>query len=367
MPPTLIDSRDAWNALVTSLPHAHVLQSWEWGDFKSRHAWQVERLAWMANGRPAAAAALLIRRVPMPGFGARLSVAYVPKGPLLDWSDDSLREQVLDDLLRRARHHGAIFLKIDPDVVVRTGGPSPEAIQPAPLGGRVAATLAAQGWTTSREQVQFRTTVLVDVQRDDEALLAAMKSKTRYNIRLAARHGVRVDVPGDNGPPLQATLDVLYQLYAETSRRDGFAIRPREYYADAWGSFIRAGLAQALVASVDDQPVAAVVLFRFAGKAWYMYGMSRAQHRERMPNHLLQWEAMRWARAHGCTAYDLWGAPETFDATDPLWGVWKFKEGFGGQLVQTLGAWDFPLARPWYQIYTRLIPLALGVMRRRRS
>jgi lipid II:glycine glycyltransferase (peptidoglycan interpeptide bridge formation enzyme) len=124
-------------------------------------------------------------------------------------------------------------------------------------------------------------------------------------------------------------------------------------------------MAEPLIAEVDGQPVAALMVFRFAGTAYYLYGMSRQEHREKMPNHLLQWEAMRHARRAGCLAYDLWGAPEVFEARDPLWGVYRFKEGLGGQLVRTLGAWDYPV-RPWlYRAYTQILPRLLAVMRRR--
>ena len=154
-------------------------------------------------------------------------------------------------------------------------------------------------------------------------------------------------------------------MYAETSVRDGFVIRGQGYYQDAWGRFMAAGLAQPLLAEVDGEPVGALVVFAFGRTAWYMYGMSRDAHREKMPNHLLQWEAIRWARAHGCETYDFWGAPDDFVESDPLWGVWKFKEGFGGQVVRHLGAWDYAPSPTLYKLYTRLLPRVLDLMRRR--
>ena len=186
-----------------------------------------------------------------------------------------------------------------------------------------------------------------------------MKPKTRYNIRLAERKGVTVRPAG------LEDLETLYRMYAETSVRDGFVIRERGYYLAVWQEFMQAGLAEPLIADVEGEPVAAVVVFRFAGRAYYLHGMSRELHRERMPNHLLQWEAMRRARAAGCRVYDLWGAPETFDEADSMWGVFRFKEGLGGLVVRTLGAWDFP-ASPWlYRLYTRILPRLLDLMRRR--
>jgi lipid II:glycine glycyltransferase (peptidoglycan interpeptide bridge formation enzyme) len=186
-----------------------------------------------------------------------------------------------------------------------------------------------------------------------------MRSKTRYNIHLAERSGVRVR------PGQADDQDLLYALYAETSVRDGFVIRSPGYYREAWGSFITAGMAQPFVAEIDSHPVAAIVVYRFADRAWYLYGMSRALHRERMPNHLLQWEAIRWAKQQGCTAYDLWGAPDRVDESDPLWGVYRFKQGFGAGFVRTIGAWDYTVRRPAYWAYSAVLPRLLVVMRRR--
>jgi lipid II:glycine glycyltransferase (peptidoglycan interpeptide bridge formation enzyme) len=219
--------------------------------------------------------------------------------------------------------------------------------------------LAQRGWTLSRDQVQFRNTVTLDLRGSEADLLAGMKQKTRYNLRLAERKGVRVRAGS------AADLDLLYRLYAETSLRDGFVIRGQDYYQAAWGRFMRAGLAQPLLAEVDGEPVAALVVFHFARTAWYMYGMSRAAHRDKMPNHLLQWHAIRRARAQGCDTYDFWGAPDAFVESDPLWGVWKFKEGFGGQVVRHLGAWDYAPSAAMYGLYTRVLPRVLNLMRRR--
>jgi lipid II:glycine glycyltransferase (peptidoglycan interpeptide bridge formation enzyme) len=199
--------------------------------------------------------------------------------------------------------------------------------------------------------------MVIALEDDEEALLMDMKSKTRYNVRLAGRRGVVVR---------QGTLDdlhLLYEMYAETSVRDGFVIRHEGYYEDAWGTFVDAGLAQPFIAEVEGQPVAALIAYRFGHTAYYLYGMSASEHREKMPNYLLQWEAMRWAKAQGCKRYDLWGAPDRVNPDDPMYGVYRFKDGFGAEFVRTVGAWDLPLRPFLYALYTRVMPLALGVMR----
>ncbi|MDW8325431.1 MAG: peptidoglycan bridge formation glycyltransferase FemA/FemB family protein [Anaerolineales bacterium] len=326
----------AWNALAAALPGAHILQSWEWGEVKSRYGWRAERLSWEA-GR---AAAQVLTRSAVAG---RLKVMYVPKGPLLAWDDADLRARVLADLQQLARARRAVLLKIDPDATDLS----------------LASELQARGWLFSPDQVQFRNTVTLDLRRSEDELLGGMKQKTRYNIRLALKKGVRVR-PG--GPD---DFDLLYRMYAETSLRDGFVIRSPAYYKDVWSTLYRAGQAQPFIAEVEAEPVGALILFHFARTAWYFYGMSRNAHREKMPNHLLQWEAIRWAKAHGYLTYDFWGAPDELVESDPLWGVWKFKEGFGGEFVRRIGAWDYAPSPPLYKLYTAVLPRVLDVLRRR--
>ena len=344
-------SQSSWDAYITPLPHTHLLQSWAWGEFKAGYGWQPQRLCW--EGEKGPAAAQVLRR-----SGLRvLRVLYAPKGPLLDWNNTALRAQVLDALETLARRERAMFIKIDPDVSLSSG--LPDAEQADPVGQTLQAELTRRGWLLSRDQIQFRNTVCLDLAPSEADLLAGMKQKTRYNIRLAERKGVRVRLGGP------ADLDLLYRMYAETSVRDGFAIRGPDYYRDAWGRFMAAELAQPFVAEVDGEPVAALVIFRFARTAWYQYGMSRDTHRDKMPNHLLQWHAIRWAKAQGCATYDFWGAPNTFVESDPLWGVWRFKEGFGGQLVRHIGAWDYAPSPALYRLYTVVLPRVLAIMRRR--
>jgi peptidoglycan pentaglycine glycine transferase (the first glycine) len=348
-------TRAKWNAALARLPQPHVLQTWEWGAFKSRYEWQPTRYLWLEDDRPRAAASVLTRRLDR----WRSAVMYVPKGPVLDYGDIALLEQILGDLENTARRERALFVKIDPDVSADNSA-----------GEAVVETVRRRGWRASREQIQFRNTILLDLRCDPDELLAAMKSKWRYNVRLAARKGVTVR------RGTSADLPLLYDMYAETAARDGFVIRPRDYYRDAWGAFIEAELAQPLIAEVEGEPVAMVLIFHFppasdvpstlragAGRAWYMYGASRAIHREKMPNHVLQWEAMQWAREQDCATYDMWGAPDVLDESDPLWGVYRFKRGFGGEFVRHIGAWDFPISRSGYWLYAGVMPRMLAAMR----
>ena len=333
-----------WNAALLGLPTPHVLQTWEWGTFKAKYGWTATRLLFKGHGLVCAAASVLQRRWPrLP-----LSVMYVPKGPIWGFDDVALLDRILAELKALARRRRAIFIKIDPDVKAGT-----------PQGEAVVATLCRRGWRASAEQIQFRNTMTLDLMLDEEALLAAMKPKTRYNIRLAGRKSVIVRLGG------MGDLPRIYELYAKTAARDDFIIRPFDYYRDAWGDFIGAGLAQPFVAEFDGEILAALILFRFGRTAWYMYGASSDRHRNRMPNHLLQWEAIRWAKREGCTLYDFWGAPDALDESDPMWGVYRFKAGFGGRLVRHIGAYDYPASRPLYWFYTLAMPHYLERLRAR--
>ncbi len=384
----------SWNALIAALPSPHLLQTWEWGQVKARYGWQPIQLVWRAGAdglpslsgytheagrsaltqQPVLAAALVLQRtLPLGGFAVRLRILYLPKGPLLDWANAPLRRRVLDDLRTFSSRRGAIFVKIDPDIRLGTGLPGSQDAQEDPLGEAVLSDLRQRGWLFSNDQIQFRNTMLVDLSESEDALLAQMKQKTRYNIRLAERKGVTVRV----GSP--ADFGLLYRMYAETSVRDGFVIRDESYYHTVWQVFdgqrsaVSGQLSavsdqpscEPLIAEVDGEPVAAVVIFRFAGRAYYLHGMSREAHREKMPNYLLQWEAMRRAKAAGCTLYDLWGAPDVFAESDSMWGVFRFKEGLGGVPLRTMGAWDLPVSPLLYRLYTHTLPRLLDVMRRR--
>jgi lipid II:glycine glycyltransferase (peptidoglycan interpeptide bridge formation enzyme) len=358
-----------WNAIIHHLPASHLLQTWEWAEVKSSYGWMPMPFVWKRKEKGldsiVAAAMILKRTVLNRVFAARLCILYVPKGPLLDWSDISLSKQVLNDLQLFAKKQGAIFLKLDPDVVLGSGIPGYVDARESEDGQRVISEFKRRGWLFSSDQIQFRNTVLVDVSANREQMLARMKQKTRYNIRLAEKKGVRLRIGELKDLPL------LFKMYAETSVRDGFVIRDEGYYRAVWEAYMKQPdadyqpFAEPLIAEVNSEPVAAIFVFYFAERAYYLYGMSLEAHREMMPNYLLQWEAMQRAKAKGCSVYDLWGAPDEFIETDSMWGVFRFKEGLGGDVIRTLGAWDYPASSLWYKAYTKIIPRVLDVMRAR--
>jgi len=351
-----------WNQIIALLPNPHLLQTQQWAEIKSQVGWQPEFKLWGDPTQPDAAALVLLRTISIAGFAPKLRIMYLPKGPLLrDWGDDVLRQKVLGDLDGIARQKGAIFLKMDPDVPLGKGIPGTSEEQMDLGGVTVLDDLHQRGFHYSAEQIQFRNTVLIDLTPSEDELLARMKQKTRYNIRLAVRKGVTVRKGNSSD------LGMLFEMYAETSLRDGFTIRGEDYYLTVWQTYMAQDepTCQPLIAEVEGDPIAAVVIFTFAKRAYYLHGMSRAVHRNKMPTYLLQWEAMKYAKAAGCTTYDLWGAPEIFDESDSMWGVFRFKQGLGGEVLRTVGAYDLPIRPTYYKLYTKVLPRILDLMRRR--
>ncbi|HNM36317.1 MAG TPA: peptidoglycan bridge formation glycyltransferase FemA/FemB family protein [Anaerolineales bacterium] len=369
-------SNNFWNDLISKLPNPHFLQTYEWGQVKAKYGWVPYYAVWTEDGKwkvesdvnslstfhsPIVAASLILKRTAF----RRFSIFYAPKGPLMDWTNESLRKRVLDDLQSFAKKQGAIFLKLDPDVVLGRGVPASVGEVTENSGQAVMSDLRRRGWVDSSDQIQFRNTVMVDLSASEEDILMRMKQKTRYNVRLAEKKGVTVRVGSVDDLPM------LYKMYAETSVRDGFVIRDEEYYMMVWKLFLTNYESRItpstipLIAEVDNAPVAAIFLFTFAARGYYVYGMSRDKHREKMPTYLLQWAAMKHTKAHNCLTYDLWGAPDVFDESDSMWGVYRFKEGLGGEVVRTLGAYDFAPSKFWYSMYADVMPRVLNFMRSR--
>ncbi len=326
----------------------HPLQSDVWGAFKSRWGWEP-----VASGDlPVASEPLILKRkLPYSPF----SILYVPKGPVFAYENGALRREILGELERIARAENAILIKIDPEAAAGWGV---DPVKESAVGAAFTADLEARGWQYSNEQIQFKNTVEMDLTLSEDDLLAAMKAKTRYNIRLAKRKGIVVC----DGRPDEFPL--MGEMYRATAVRDNFGIRPSAYYLDAWSSFYEAGMGHLLIAKHEDEPIAAVFLVQNGERSIYMYGASTHKERNRMPNYLLQWEAIRWSKAQGCTVYDFWGAPTEFVESDQLWGVWRFKKGFQARVVRHIGAWDYA-PRPFlYKLYAHLLPKYINILRR---
>ena len=299
-------SCSAWKEFLAGQPSAHILQSGEWGELKSAFGWDAVRL--VKNGL---GAQILFRRLPLG-----LTFAYIPKGPLGTPSKKTNAQFWADvDTLCRKKH--AVFLKLEQDG----------------WEGDSSSTLQLTEFLSSPQHIQPRCTLLVDLRGSEEDVFNRMKPKTRYNIRLAGRKEVVVH-PSDD-------MDNFYRMISVTGQREEFNVHSLEYYRRAYELFHPKGLCELFVADFQGQTLATVMAFAYGKNAFYFYGASGDVERNRKPTYPLQWETIRWAHAKGCTEYDMWGIPdEATDVDDDeaearedgLWGVYRFKRGFGGSI-----------------------------------
>ncbi|GAC1322219.1 MAG: peptidoglycan bridge formation glycyltransferase FemA/FemB family protein [Chloroflexota bacterium] len=306
--------RHRWNDFVASSPYGHILQSWEWGEIKRHGGWDPIRLGLFDNADLRACAQVLVRALPY-GFG---NLAYVPKGPVLDYEDNTLLESILSALQSLAAERRVISLKIEPEIV-----------EPSPLQD----ALVALGLTAA-SPVQMRSTIWVDLTAGEDQILARQKQKTRYNTRLASKKGVTITSGSLDD------VDRWYNMYATTAERDGFSIHSRDYYRLVMEMLGSRGMATLLLAHHEDDLLAGIIVFAFGREAQYMYGASSNVKRNLMAPYLAQWEGMRWARAQGAAVYDLWGVPDLLQENEDLWGVYRHKRGYGGDIVRYIGAYD---------------------------
>ena len=305
---------EEWDSFLNDHPKAHILQTTEWGKLKDHFGWTPH----------------FIRQ---DGLGG-LSVAYIPRGPVGE-GDWAAFWPAVDTLCRQER---AVFLRVEPDI----WEPVPEGFVEKNL----------PGFRPSSQTVQPPRTILIDLTPSEEEILMAMKSKTRYNIRLAGRKDVII----------RPSMDVerFFQMSLTTSERDEFGIHSLEYYQRVFDLFSPQGACVLLIAEYQDTPLAGLMAFARGDTAWYFYGASTNLERNRMPTYLLQWEAIRWAKQKGCKTYDLWGVPDHpepyleehfLERSEGLWGVYRFKRGFGGEVRRAIGAGDRVYRPLFYKLY----------------
>ena len=320
-----------FNEFINDCPQAHILQSPAWGELKSQFGWES---CWVIHGK--LGAQVLFQKIRL-GY----QVAYLPRGPISskgevfghpDWTGF---QKDLDILCRQRK---AVFLKIEPDCWYKDDSP---ACSP-PVGYQI-----------SPHSIQPPRTILISLDGTEDEILARMKSKTRYNIRLAEKKSITIRQLDDVEP--------FYGLLESTSDRAAFGIHTKEYYRIAFELFQKSGECHLFLAEYEGLPLASIMVFIKGKRSWYFYGASSNQHRDRMPTYLVQWEAIRWSKERGCLNYDLWGVPdENFETleqeftkrNDGLWGVYRFKRGFGGELKRVCGPWDRVYHPALYFLYT---------------
>ena len=315
-----IISLNDWNHFLAQRPNAHLLQTGEWGELKSAFGWKPVRIVAGDSG-----VQILFRKLPL-GF----TVGYIPKANVAPF--------LLSEIDSVCKQNRAIFLKLEPDSWDSTF------------------ILPPSSFILSKRNIQPPRTIIIDIRGSEEDILARMKPKTRYNTRLAEKKGVTVRAWDD--------VEAFHKMMLVTGGRDGFGIHSLEYYKRAYELLHLKGLGEILVAEYEGKPLAALFVARNGHRAYYLYGASTDEERNRMPTYLLQWEAMKWAKARGCEEYDLWGIPDEDEATleanfesrhDGLWGVYRFKRGFGGELKRAAQAMDRVYNPLLYWVYLKFI------------
>jgi peptidoglycan pentaglycine glycine transferase (the first glycine) len=311
-----------WNEFLSRHPDAHLLQSGEWGQLKSAFGWEPVRLLEQGLG-----AQVLFRRLPF-GF----TFAYLPKGPVGPEEAGAGFWEAVDQACRARQ---AIFLKVERDGWLGDG-------LPADL----------PGFLPAPQHVQPASTLLIHLDGSEEELFNRMKPKTRYNVRLAGRKEVRVRMTDD--------LEEFYRVMSVTSQREAFHVHSLAYYRRAYELFHPGGMCELFLADYQGQALAALMVFARGSTAYYFYGASADVERNRKPTYPLQWEAIRWAHGRGCRFYDMWGIPDEAAETaeteeeereDGLWGVYRFKRGFGGLIRRALPTLDRVYNPLLYKLY----------------
>ncbi|MFH1895981.1 MAG: peptidoglycan bridge formation glycyltransferase FemA/FemB family protein, partial [bacterium] len=282
----------------------HICQSKEWAQFKESYG---------NKAVPAGGVTFFKTKIPLIPYFA----GYCPKADLtkVDFSK----------VAATAKSENCVFVKFDPINLI----PPYPSLPPYPL--------------KKTQGVFAKETIILDLIPPLEDLKAGLKSKTRYNVGLARRKGVKVREGGE------ADLEIFLKLQKETAKRQGFFVHPDEYFRKMWAVLYPAGMLKLLVAEVEGQPVAVWIFFVYNKVFYYPYGASSYKYRDYMPSDLLMWEAIKLAQKLECGEFDMWGA--TSNQTDPWWGFTRFKLGFGGKMVEFAESYDLVVNKPLYYAF----------------
>jgi lipid II:glycine glycyltransferase (peptidoglycan interpeptide bridge formation enzyme) len=308
-----------YEAFAEHSPYGQITQSTRWHGVKP--GWRAGVVAARRGGEIIGGISVLARSLPVIGA----SLLYAPRGPVCDIHDEEVFSALMRGVARLAKKHRAYMFKIDPDI--------PES------DAELLDQMRARGFSRftggdAFETIQARHNYRLYIGgRGCDELLASFTQKTRYNIRVALRRGVEVRVVGPE------RLDDFIRIMRTTGERDGFSTRPKSYFEgmlSALGPHCRL-----YMAFCDGAAVAGAVATSYAGRTCYVYGASDNVHRNDMPNYLVQWEMIKWAVENGSTVYDFQGVSGNITEESPLYGLYRFKKGFNGQLDTLCGEFDY--------------------------
>jgi len=308
----------------------HPVQTWAWGDFQINQGHKVYRLGVFDQKKMVSGFSLSFHNIPK----TRFSIGTILRGPKID-------ADMITNVRKIALDENAIFVKLEPDVIQKVYDSILNLDKEYPQD------LDFQGLVVSPKVAFYPHSFLIDLTLSEEELLARMQSKTRYNIRLANRHGVTVSrETHDQG------FEIYLQLLLATTHRQGFYLHSEVYHRQLWQQLKNTGTIDILLASYQGEVLAAFMLFKCRDRLFYPYGASLDKKREVMAPNLLMWEAIRYGKSLGLKTFDTWGClgPDAKEG-DQGFGFHRFKQGYGGQLVQFVGTYDLVINPQLYRLY----------------
>ncbi|MDS1030365.1 peptidoglycan bridge formation glycyltransferase FemA/FemB family protein [Bacillota bacterium LX-D] len=334
-----VDESRKFDEFTAWAPKGHILQSYEWGEVKALTSWEPLRLVVEEEGKIVAALSILKRKLPV----FNKAIFYAPRGPVVDPTNYALMDFLWKETKKIAKKHGAILLKIDPDISVQ----NQDFINYFQQAGFRSAQ-SGEGFEGTQPKFVFR----LDIKPTLEELFANLHSKTRYNLRLAEKRGVTIRTAEN-----KEDLKIFYDVLIETAERDKFLIRSYAYFETIWEQLVEKGLAKIFLAEYEQKVIAGTLALLYGDKVWYLYGASSNKYRNVMPNYLLQWTMIKWAKENNCTLYDFRGVPGELTEDNPLYGLYRFKKGFNGDFTEFIGEFDLVFDKLWYAAWNMAEPL----------
>ena len=360
-------SADEHLGFLRDQPSASFLQTPAWGEVKSD--WRAESLGWFDDaGELVGAGLVLYRQLPK----VRRYLAYLPEGPVIDWSSQRLHAW-LAPMTRYLAEQGAFGVRMGPPVVTRRwtaaavkAGVADEAVatlgeiapdERSQIGAGVVSQLDALGWRLQGAEGGFaagqpRYNFQIPLTgRSEDDVLAGMNQQWRRNIKKAAKAGVEVTRVDE--ADLEPALKEFHDLYTHTAERDGFTPRPLSYFVTMFRALLaeEADRIRLYLARHEGDLVAATIWIKVGGHTWYSYGASSTEKRDVRGSNAAQWAMIADSLAAGADVYDLRGITDTLDADDPHVGLIQFKVGTGGEAVEYAGEWDLPLKPLIYKAF----------------
>ncbi len=341
-----------WNEFIESTPYSTILQFWQWGEIKRSEGWEPYRLAFQVNDEIVIASQVLIKSAPLLG-----NYLYVPYGPVFHKVEnfEKYLPDFLNDLKKFSQEKNCFVIEFDPLIgELQEQENSSESILPY-LDKKIREVLQDNGFQISKRNFQPKYKLFYDLTKSEEELMMQMKKNTRYNVRLAEKKGVEVEITKMSSPRAREKIDQFYDLLLETQKRaKGYPIRPKSTFEQLLGEFKDLDNLEIFTASYQGDVIAMNISEFTNYWSSSFYGASNRLHPEVKAAYLLRWKSIQRAKEKGCKVYDFWGiVPDSKQHQ----GYSEAKIRFGGTRMDTYGLFAFPLSNWRYQVWDKLLPL----------